>query len=108
MSFNPVVTLVDEQGHSTDGAESLAIAAAAGTVVVSAQPGRLVRVLVTTAGTSGAVTFYDNASAASGTVIGVVPGSATAGTVFELRMPTANGITASSAASSAAVTVCHA
>lgn len=108
MSFNPIVTLVDDQGHQIDGTATLAIGAAAGTVVVSSRPGRLIRVVVTTAGTTGAVTFFDNASAASGTVLGVVPGSAALGSVFELKMPTANGLVASAAAASAAVTVCYA
>lgn len=105
MANNPVLTSVDDNGFSLCGAHTVAVAAAGGTVVVKGVAGRLCRAIVTTAGTTGAVTFYDNASAASGTVLGVVPGAATAGTVFEFQAPTVNGIVASAAASSAAVTV---
>jgi hypothetical protein len=67
---------------------------AAGVVVIKATPGVLCSVLVTTATTaSQAITFYDNATAASGTVIGVIPGGTTAGTSFILSMPANLGIT---------------
>lgn len=78
-------------------------AIAAGVVVIKAAPGRLCQVLVTTTTTaSQAVTFYDNATAGSGTVIGVIPGSATAGTVYTFLMPANNGIIIGTNASLAA------
>jgi hypothetical protein len=58
---------------SVGGDKTLAVAAgASGTVVVKAGPGRLCRVLITTAG-SAVMNFYDNPSAASGTIIGAIP-----------------------------------
>lgn len=76
---------------------------AAGVVVVKPAPGRLCKVLVTTATTaSQAITIYDNATAGSGTVVGVIPGSSTAGTVFAFHMPCTNGITVAQNASLAA------
>ncbi|GGX40619.1 hypothetical protein GCM10010341_73200 [Streptomyces noursei] len=107
MPHNPVVTLVDDNSSSIGGTATVPIAAGAGTVVVKGAAGRLCRVVVTAAGSTGAVTFYDNASAASGTVLAVVPGGAGVGTVYEIQMPAANGIVASAAASSVALTVAY-
>ena len=75
----------------------------AGVVVVKGAPGRLCRVLVTTTTTTAqAITFYDNASAGSGTVVGIIPGASTAGTTFDIQMPCTNGITIAQNASLAA------
>jgi len=66
----------------------------AGNVVVRGAPNRLVTVLnggaAATAG--AALTFFDNASAASGTVIGVVPIGLAAGGMITFNMPAAAGI----------------
>jgi hypothetical protein len=105
MANNPVFTSVDDTGNSLCGARTATIAAA-GTAVVKASPGRLCRVLVTATGT-GAVTFYDNPSAASGTVIGVVPASAAVGAIYEFQAPAAAGITASAATTPSSVTVIY-
>lgn len=76
---------------------------AAGVVVVKAAPGRLCKILVTTATTaSQAITVYDNASAGSGTIVAVIPGSTAAGTVVDFQMPCQNGITVAQNASLAA------
>lgn len=78
-------------------------AIAAGVVVIKAAPGRLCCVLVTTATTAAqAITFFDNATAGTGTVIGVVPGGSTAGQVYTFLMPANNGITIGANASLAA------
>ena len=75
----------------------------AGAVVIKGAPGRLCRVLVTTSTTSAqAITFYDNASAGSGTVVGIIPGGTTAGTIVDFEMPCAAGITIGQNASLAA------
>ena len=52
---------------------------------------------IVTVATTGAVTVYDNASAASGTVIDVIPTSTAAGTrgVLAQPVPVANGVYAS-------------
>lgn len=39
--------------------------------------------------------MYDNASAASGTVLMVIPGATAAGTVYDINLPAVNGIYAS-------------
>ncbi|MGH7743288.1 MAG: hypothetical protein ACREQ5_00500 [Candidatus Dormibacteria bacterium] len=91
---------------TSGGSTTAVIAAGAGTTVVKASPGRLCRITVTTAGTTGAVTFYDNAASGSGTVLFVVPGSSvTVGTIYDVQMPAAAGITAVAAASGPALTV---
>lgn len=67
------------------------------TGVVREQKGYYHGCTVTTALSAAAITLYDNASAASGTVIGVIPASAAAGTAytFPSPIPVANGIYAS-------------
>lgn len=89
-----------------DGINNTAIAAAVTVpTVIKNSGGRLARVLVTTVGT-GVMTFYDNASTNSGTVIGIIPASsAVNGIPFVFMAPTSNGITASSTATAPAVTV---
>lgn len=68
-----------------------------GSAVVSAHNGYYVGYVVTTALSAAAVTIYDNASAASGTVLDVIPASTAAGTKVNLAVPikTTNGIYAS-------------
>ena len=84
------------------------VAAGAGTTPVSAQPGRLCRVLVTTAGTgSGDVLIYDNASTNSGTVVGIIPATIAIGTYYTFDMPVANGITVVNVTSGPALTVSY-
>jgi len=97
-----------EQFSSAGGKSTAAVAAGVGTaaVVVKASAGRLCRVLVTTVGTA-AMSFYDNASAASGTVIGAIPASAAVGTLYSWDMPAANGIVAGQVNNSPAVTVSY-
>lgn len=76
---------------------------AAGVVVIKGAPGRLCRVLVTTTTTSAqAITVYDNASAGSGTVVGLIPGGTSAGTITDFEMPAVNGLTIGQNASLAA------
>lgn len=62
-------------------------------VVVKATPGMLCTVLVTTVTAVAAVTFFDNATTGSGTVIGIVPSGTAAGTIFQLNILAVNGIT---------------
>jgi len=75
--------------------------------VVKASPGRLCTVLVTTANGANAINIFDNASMASGTIIGVVAANASAGTVYDLQMPAANGITIAGTASAGTITVSY-
>lgn len=103
----PVVTLADSNGFAVSGTSTAVIAAGVGTTVIKATPGRLGRVSVTTASTTGVLTIYDNASTGSGTVLAAIPTNAAIGTSFDFQMPAANGITAVGAANSAGVTVSY-
>ncbi len=75
--------------------------------VVKASPGRLCKVLVTTANGENAINIFDNASAASGTIIGVVAANASVGTIYDLQMPAAHGITIAGTASAGTITVSY-
>lgn len=67
------------------------------TGVVQNCPGSYSGYVVTTALSAAAITIYDNASAASGTIIDVIPASTAAGTTKNLANPIRckNGIYAS-------------
>jgi hypothetical protein len=75
--------------------------------VVKASAGRICSVMVTTV-TSGAITFYDNATTNSGNVLDVIP-SATAvtGASLQARMPAVNGITVNGPATSGSITISY-
>jgi hypothetical protein len=91
-------TIVGSGGNCTAAVTAAQISAAA--VPVYGGSARLNRVLVTTTTTSAQpITFYDNATAGSGTIVGVIPGGTTAGTVVDFGMPCINGITIGSNAS---------
>lgn len=86
---------------------NVAVAVSSSATVVKSSAGFLSGVLVTAAGSSQAMTIYDNASTGSGTVIGIIPSGATAGTYYPFNMPAANGITCSGSSSNPAVTVAY-
>lgn len=96
--------------NQTSGGQYVAaVGAGAGAadVVVSAYPGRVNRVLVTTAGTA-ALELYDHASASSGaTLIWKSIATPALGDALTLDLPVANGIVAKQASGSAAVTVSY-
>jgi hypothetical protein len=107
MPLNTVVTPVDGFGFSLSAGGDYVFPVSAGTTgaqVVKNSPGRLGRVVLATANGAAAITFYDNASAASGTVIGVIPASAAAG-VYDFQMPARAGITFTGASTNPALTV---
>lgn len=54
--------------------------------------GRIGRVIVIATGTA-AVSIYDNASTASGTILLTIPANAATGTIYDVGMPAANGVT---------------
>jgi hypothetical protein len=64
---------------------------AATATVVKASPGRLCKLIVIASGTA-AVSIYDNASAASGTVIFTIPANAATGTIYDLHISATLGI----------------
>ena len=89
-------SLIKEQltgvGQFTTATDATAIAAA--DVVIKAAPGRLCRIIVTTATTAAQpITFYDNATAGSGKIIFIIPGAAAVATFYDVQMPCALGIT---------------
>ena len=105
---NAVASLVDDNGFSITASTTATVAAGAGTTVIKKTPGRLARVVVTGAVPTGALTFYDNATTGSGTVLAVIPASGVVtGQAYDIQMPAANGITAVGAVGSAAVTVSY-
>jgi len=93
-------------GHVTSGGtNTLAIAAATATdTVVKGYKGRLCRVLVTATGTNP-LQIFDNASAATGTIIGALPASPAVGAVYDFNLPAANGITVKGNAANPGVTI---
>jgi len=88
----PVRTLVDAYGFPVAAAFAQSLSA---TGAVKAAPGRLASILVTTALSAAAVTIYDNPSAASGTVLAVIPASSAIGTRIVVDLPAFSGIYAS-------------
>ncbi len=80
---------------STDGGQLSALALPAGQNLVKASPGRIFRIVVTTAGTAGTFAVNDAASlgavAASNLVFSILNTTA-AGNVITLEFPCLNGI----------------
>jgi hypothetical protein len=95
------------QWMTTGGGSTKYVASGGGTNVIKASAGRLVKVQVTTLGAT-ALTFYDNASAASGNIVGIIPASMAAGGVpIAFDWPCANGITGDFLAGSPAVSIAY-
>lgn len=94
-------------GSAATQTAGVAAAAAAAVLPNTAGGGYLVAILVTATGTA-ALPIYDNAAAASGTIIGYVPANAAAGSIYTLAMPYVNGIYVGSGANSPAVTIAYA
>jgi hypothetical protein len=97
-----------EQLVSAGGQSTASVPSGAANTVVKNYSGRLCRAVVTTTGTAtppANLVFFDNATTNSGTVIGNVPGNATAGQIFEFVMPAINGIVAQNVALGPVVTV---
>lgn len=92
MAKNQVTTPYDDAGYPSLAASTVSLTA---TGAVKPSAGRLLKVVVTTAMSAAATTIYDNASAASGTILFVVPASAAVGNVYTIDLPAVNGIYAS-------------
>lgn len=89
---------------ASGGNQTTPIAAGtAANTVISANPGRICRILVTTVGTN-ALQVFDNASTNSGTVIAELAASAPIG-IYDFQMPAAIGITVAGNAANPAVTI---
>lgn len=90
---------------SSGGTTAVSVASATPGAVKSSA-GRLCRVIITTLGT-GSQVFYDNASAASGTILFATAASAPVGTIYDIQAPAVNGIYAAGAASTPVCTVLY-
>jgi hypothetical protein len=109
MSRSPLTfqATTDLAGRSVVAEKTYAVPAGAGTYTVKAAPGRLISILVTTAGTSGDnALIYDNAEgAASGTILASVLGASAVYATESPNMPAANGITVVNVAGGPAFTI---
>ena len=102
------VAKVDAQGAilvSSGGTTAVSVASAT-PGAVKASAGRLCKVIITTLGT-GSQVFYDNASAASGTILFATAASAAVGTIYDVQAIAQNGIYAAGAASTPVCTVLY-
>lgn len=75
--------------------------------VIKASAGRLARISVTSAAgtTTGTTPIYDNASGHTGTILVVVPNNTAIGTMIDVNMPAALGITVNGGANSPGMTI---
>lgn len=103
MAKNAIVTLYDDAGFPASASETVSYAYTAMPVAVKDGPGRLLKVVVTTAVAGGAITIYDSATTNSGTILLVVPVAAAAGTVYDVNLPALAGIYAYQSAASGGV-----
>jgi len=92
MAKQGIVVPYDDAGFPSIASATASLTA---TGAVKTSAGRLLKVIVTTVLGAGAVTIYDNASAASGTILFVIPSTTAAGSVFDINLPAVNGIFAS-------------
>lgn len=106
VSNTPSVTLSGTAQVTTSGTTTTTVSAGVGTdTVVKASAGRLCRVLITSTAGAAVTAFYDNASAGSGTIIGIFPAAVAAGTVGDFEIPAASGITLKGAVTNPAMTI---
>jgi hypothetical protein len=90
---------------NNDGNSNVTIAAGkASDTVVFGSGGFLASVLVTATGTNQ-MNFYDNASAGSGGIVGIIPASAAVGTITQCKAPCGTGCTAKGNSNNPGVTV---
>lgn len=98
--------MADLSNQNTGGGQYTGTVAAATAGVISVTGGRLCHIVVNSSG-SVATPIYDNASAASGTVIYTVAASPTVGAVVVANMPVANGIYVGGTTNTSALTVSY-
>ena len=75
--------------------------------VIKAAAGRLARVSITAAAgtTTGTTPIYDNASGHTGTILVVIPNNQAVGSIIDVNMPAALGITVNGGANSPGMTI---
>lgn len=98
------VNSLGEVQNINGGINTSPVAAAAAAAAIKASPGALHKIVITTLGTA-AVSFYDNATTNSGTILFTVPASAPIGTIYDIQFPAAAGIWCASTANTPAMTV---
>ena len=104
LAKNAIITQYDDAGFPAQAAFTTPVTLG-GTLAIKAGAGRVLKVIVTTVTASAVATIYDNASAASGTPLLVIPVAAAVGTIYDVQLPAANGIYVSSAGATGAITV---
>ncbi len=92
---------------SNGGQYTGTVAAATAGVIVASGPGILNRITVTGALGTAAVSIYDNASAASGTILFTVAASQAVGSSIDVQMPFSNGIYVGGTTNTPALTVAY-
>lgn len=93
---------------TSGGATTTAVAVGtASDTVIKASAGRLCRISITAAAgtTTGTTPIWDNATGHTGTILVVIPNNTAVGTVVDVQMPAANGITVQGGANSPAMTI---
>jgi hypothetical protein len=109
-AYNAAPSIVTVGGNVSllyNGNQRAAVAAGSGTANVALKafgPGYVSGALVTATGSANLL-IYDNPSAASGVVIGIIPSTATVGQYYPFNMVAYDGITAAQVNGSPAVTV---
>jgi hypothetical protein len=86
-------------------ASNFAVPAGAATTVGKASSGVIATIVCTSSGATAATTFYDNASAGSGTILYLTKTTPAQGDIYQINGAALNGITAVGVAGSAAFTV---
>jgi hypothetical protein len=97
-----IVTDYDDAGYPQVAAFTANVTIGT-TQTVKAGPGRLLKIIVSTVTATAVTTIYDNASAASGTILAVIPIAAAVGTVYDINLPALAGITVAGAGTGALV-----
>lgn len=106
MANNQIVTPYDDSGEPSNATHTAAHTAPL-LQTVKASPGRLMKVIVTTVTAAAVITIYDSISAASGTPLLVIPVAAAVGTIYDVQMPAALGITVQSTGATGAITISY-
>jgi hypothetical protein len=104
VGFNP--SLLSEALVSSGGKAAISVTPTVNTVI-KADIARLCSVLLTSANGANVILFYDNATTNSGTIIGYIPASAVAGTLYNFNLPAVFGITIAGVAAAATMTVSY-
>jgi hypothetical protein len=104
MANNAIFTEYDDNGFAR-AASRVTPVTLGGLQTVKQGAGRLLKVIVTTVTAAAIVTIYDSLATAAGTPLLVIPIAAAAGTVYDLMLPAALGITVQSTGATGNITI---